>query len=60
MSVAAASERIGARARTGRLAAPLAWLCGAVIVAATAEVVFDGAVEHTPQIPKQPAIAGWL
>jgi hypothetical protein len=31
-----------------------------VLLAATIEVVLDGALEHSPLIPKQPAIAGWL
>jgi hypothetical protein len=31
-----------------------------VIVAATIEIVLDGAVGHSPLIPKSPSIAGWL
>jgi hypothetical protein len=31
-----------------------------VLVAATAEIVLDGALGHSPLIPKSPAIAGWL
>lgn len=52
-----------ARARTGgirRWAPTLAGLCTLVLVAATAEIVFDGAVGHSPLIPKSPSIAGWL
>jgi alpha-1,6-mannosyltransferase len=33
---------------------------GLVLVAATAEIVLDGAVGHSALIPKQPSIAGWL
>jgi Glycosyltransferase family 87 len=35
-------------------------LCALVLVAATAEIVIDAAVGHSPLIPKQPQIAGWL
>jgi hypothetical protein len=35
-------------------------LCALVLVAATAEIVLDAAVGHSPLIPKQPQIAGWL
>jgi hypothetical protein len=35
-------------------------LCAVVLVAATAEIVLDGAVGHSPLIPKSPQIAGWL
>jgi hypothetical protein len=31
-----------------------------VLVAAVAEIVLDGAVGHSPLIPKSPSIAGWL
>ena len=31
-----------------------------MLVAATAEIVLDAAVGHSPLIPKQPQIAGWL
>jgi hypothetical protein len=31
-----------------------------VLLAATLEIVFDGAVGHSPLIPKSPQIAGWL
>lgn len=60
MSVAASSERapltIGAR----RWAPALAGLLGLALVAATAEIVLDGAAGHSPLIPKSPSIAGWL
>ncbi|HEX9481401.1 MAG TPA: polyprenol phosphomannose-dependent alpha 1,6 mannosyltransferase MptB [Solirubrobacteraceae bacterium] len=61
MSVAAAGERrpLGV-SRPARWAPALASLCGLLVLAATVEVVLDGAVEHSPLIPKQPAIAGWL
>ncbi len=60
MSVAIGSERVPASTRFERIAAPLAWLCGLVLVAATLEIAIDGAVGHSPLIPKQPGIAGWL
>jgi hypothetical protein len=31
-----------------------------LMLAATAEIVLDGALGHSPLIPKSPAIAGWL
>jgi Glycosyltransferase family 87 len=61
VSVATAGERlpVGIGRRT-RWAPALVWLLGLLTLAATLEVVLDGAVEHSPLIPKQPAIAGWL
>jgi alpha-1,6-mannosyltransferase len=50
-------------ARSGvrrRWAVALAGLCGLLLVAATAEIVLDGALAHSPLIPRSPAIAGWL
>jgi Glycosyltransferase family 87 len=35
-------------------------LCALLLVAATLEIVLDAAVGHSPLIPKQPQIAGWL
>jgi hypothetical protein len=35
-------------------------VCALVLVAATLEIVLDAAVGHSPLIPKQPQIAGWL
>jgi hypothetical protein len=43
-----------------RWAIALAGLCGVLLVAATAEIVFDGALRHSPLIPPSPSIAGWL
>ena len=43
-----------------RWARALIVLCAVVLVAATAEIVIDGAVGHSPLIPKSPQIAGWL
>ena len=61
MSVAAAGERLPLEiSGRARWAPVLAGFCGLVALAATVEVVLDGAVEHSPLIPKQPAIAGWL
>jgi Glycosyltransferase family 87 len=69
---APAERAVGAEPGTSRLRrlrdAPRAerWitalivLCVLVLVAATAEIVIDAAVEHSPVIPKQPQIAGWL
>jgi hypothetical protein len=37
-----------------------AGLCTLVLLAALAEIVLDGAVGHSPLIPKSPQIAGWL
>jgi alpha-1,6-mannosyltransferase len=50
----------GAGALAGRRAQALAGLLALLIVAATAEIVLDGALGHSPLIPKSPAIAGWL
>jgi alpha-1,6-mannosyltransferase len=60
VSVAAQSELGLARGRAEQWAPALATLCALLLVAATAEIVLDGAVGHTPLIPKSPAIAGWL
>jgi alpha-1,6-mannosyltransferase len=49
-----------ARAKAARWAPALATLLALLIVAATAEIVLDGALGHSPLIPKSPAIAGWL
>ncbi|HEV3072237.1 MAG TPA: glycosyltransferase family 87 protein [Solirubrobacteraceae bacterium] len=38
----------------------LAGLCALLLLAATAEIVLDGAMAHSPLIPKSPGIAGWL
>src|ERR1700686_2773699 len=43
-----------------RWALALAGLCALLLLAATAEIVLDGAVGHSPLIPKSPSIAGWL
>jgi Glycosyltransferase family 87 len=56
----AASVRGQARVRSERWAPALAGLLALVLVAATAEIVLDGAVGHSPLIPKSPAIASWL
>lgn len=49
-----------ARIRSERWPAALASLCALALIAATTEIVLDGAEAHAPLIPKQPAIAGWL
>ena len=47
-----------ATARRG--VAPLAGALAVVMLAATLEIVLDGAVGHSPLIPKSPHIAAWL
>jgi hypothetical protein len=47
-------------ARVRARASSLATLCGLVLVAATVEIVLDGAQGHSPLIPKSPRIADWL
>lgn len=46
--------------RVRRWAPALAGACTLVLLAATVEIVLDGALGHSPLIPKSPAIAGWL
>jgi hypothetical protein len=60
VNVAAQSELPLARTRPAQWAPALAAACALLIVVATAEIVFDGAVGHSILIPKQPEIAGWL
>lgn len=60
MNVAAQSELRLARTRTAQWAPAVAAACALLLVAATAEIVLDGAVGHSPLIPKSPQIAGWL
>jgi hypothetical protein len=47
-------------AKAARWIAPLAAVCGLVLVAATVEIVLDAALEHSPLIPHQPHLSGWL
>jgi len=60
VSVAAQSELGLAHTRSRQWAPPLAAVCALVLLAATAEIVLDGAIGHSPLIPKSPQIAGWL
>jgi hypothetical protein len=64
VSVATQSERGSAGIRSARIRSEwpraLAWLLALVLVAATAEIVLDGALGHSALIPKQPNIAAWL
>ena len=60
MSVAAQSAPGVARVRSERWAPALATLLALALVAAAAEIVLDGALGHSPLIPKSPEIAGWL
>jgi len=46
--------------RSARWAQALAAVLALVLVAATAEIVLDGAVGHSSLIPRSPSIAGWL
>jgi glycosyl transferase family 87 len=50
----------GARGTLARWAPALAGACALVLLAATIEIVLDGAAGHSPLIPKSPSIAGWL
>jgi len=61
----AVSPPVAGRPRLGesaveRWARALIVLCALVLLAATLEIVIDAAVGHSPLIPKQPQIAGWL
>jgi len=47
-------------ARSSRALPALVALLALVLVAATAEIVLDGAVGHSQLIPRSPTIAGWL
>ena len=60
MSVATQSARGETRARSEWLTPALVSLLALVLIAATAEIVLDGAVGHSPLIPKSPQIARWL
>jgi Glycosyltransferase family 87 len=60
VSVAAASELSLTRIRSARWSSALAGLFALLIVAATAEIVLDGTLDHSALIPKSPEIAGWL
>lgn len=60
MSVAVQSERALVGGRSRDWAPVLAAALALVLVAATAEIVLDGAAGLSPLIPKSPAIAGWL
>jgi Glycosyltransferase family 87 len=60
VSVAAQSQRAVARSRSEWLTPALCSLLALALIAATAEIVLDGAAGHSPLIPKSPQIAGWL
>jgi Glycosyltransferase family 87 len=60
VSVAAQSAPRLAQVRSRRWAPALATLLSLALVAATAEIVLDGAAGASPLIPKSPQIAGWL
>jgi hypothetical protein len=48
------------RIRSERWAPALAAVLALVLLAATAEIVVDGAVGHSLLIPRSPSVAGWL
>jgi Glycosyltransferase family 87 len=60
VSVAVAGERAPAAPRSAWRSSAPASILGLLIVAATAEVVLDGAAGASPLIPKSPDISGWL
>ncbi len=61
MNVAAPRELRLARTRSSaQWAQVLAAACALLLIAATAEIVLDGALGHSLLIPKSPQIAGWL
>jgi alpha-1,6-mannosyltransferase len=60
VSVATQSERGVGRIRSESWRPALVSLLALLILAATAEIVLDGAAGRSPLIPKSPPIAGWL
>ncbi len=60
MSVAAEGELGLSRTRSEQWVPVLATVLALLIVAATAEIVVDGSLDHSALIPKSPEIAGWL
>jgi alpha-1,6-mannosyltransferase len=60
VSAVAYSERLPARARSQRWAPALVGLLSLLLVAATLEIVLDGALGHSPLVPPSPDIARWL
>ena len=60
MSAVAEGELGSSGTRSQQWAPALAALLALLLVAATAEIVLDGAVAHSALIPKSPDIAGWL
>ncbi len=60
MSVAAGGELGFTRTRSQQWAPMLGIVLALLLVAATAEIVLDGALDHSALIPKSPDIAGWL
>ncbi len=60
MSAVAQSEPVPVGVRSARWAPALGALFALAMLAATGEIVVDGAAGISPVIPKSPAIAGWL
>jgi hypothetical protein len=60
VSTVAQSERGFVGVRHERWAPALATALSLVLVAAVLEVVLDGALGHSPEIPLSPDISGWL
>jgi alpha-1,6-mannosyltransferase len=60
VSVATQSERGVGRIRSGSWRPALVSLLALLILAATTDIVLDGAAGRSPLIPKSPPIASWL
>jgi alpha-1,6-mannosyltransferase len=60
VSVAADGELGFARTRSEQWVPVLCTVLALLLVAATAEIVLDGALDHSALIAKSPEIAGWL
>jgi alpha-1,6-mannosyltransferase len=60
VSVAAEGELGFARTRSEQWAPVLVTVLALLLLAATAEIVLDGALDHSALIPKSPEIAGWM
>jgi hypothetical protein len=60
VSAVAHGETGQLRIRSERWAPALAAALALILLAATAEIVLDGAVGHSVLIPRSPRIAGWL
>jgi Glycosyltransferase family 87 len=59
-SVLSTADRSHPGSTARRWTAPLAGVCGLVLVAATVEIALDASLNHSPLVPKSPEIASWL